>query len=132
MGDSFFYRQYMVTGQFVDVVEQATPLVDQTEQLFQKEDQHREGSPVYICGEPGKELFVVLESCSPQVCVGSTRPSPGGEAFYHVRCGSSSYVGPDVYHFQPVADVHRPYVCNNEKSEPQWALLGFFDCEELA
>merc|ERR1712129_341762 len=108
---------------------------------FQNENQHLPGSPVYICSDTGTgtgtALQVRLETCSPpeaeEVCAGSTRPFPGGSAFYHVRCGSSSYVGPDVYHFQPVADVQRPYVCQNDATaRPEWTLLGFFICEQLA
>merc|ERR1712129_553646 len=95
------------------------------------ENQHLPGSRVYICSGTGTTLEVRLETCSPpeaeEVCVGSTRPFPEGIAFYHVRCGSSSYVGSDVYHFQPVAGVQRPYVCQNDAvARPEWTLLGFF------
>lgn len=131
-GDSYFYRQFMLTGQFVDTVEQATPLVDETEQVFRNENQHLAGSPVYICGVIGNTLEVGLESCSPEICTGSTRPYPSAHAFYHVSCGSSSYVGPDAYHFKPDSDFQRPYVCkDNTNDRPQWELLGYFDCQQF-
>lgn len=134
---SYFNRQYMVSGRFVDMVGLADPWVSQTAQEF-REKETSSGRAVYMCLLEAGFFTVSTASCSKERlrCTGRTIPHevPGKGGlpsqalpFYAVQCGVSSYVGPDPYHFAPTGEFERPYVCHGDSSlRPSWALLGFF------
>jgi len=72
-----------------------------------------------------------------KVCVGSTTPNKMSKALFEVKCGESTYIGSDPYHFAPDGfteddNKKRPYICKNDSTaRGTWKLLGFFpdgDC----
>jgi hypothetical protein len=83
------------------------------------------------CGSPSATL----------VCSGSSTPRSGYVPFFYVTCGSSStYFGPNPYHFTPsfgsrfpghgdISNLVRSYVCDglDISIRPSWKLMGFFD-----
>ena len=76
-----------------------------------------------------------------QRCEGSSVPQPNLSKLFSIKCGSSSYVGSDMYHFATATTSDttftRPYVCDGEDpmTRPQWKLLGYFEagsCDYLS
>ncbi len=66
-----------------------------------------------------------------KVCSGSTTPKADSRALWQVKCGSSTYIGPDPYYFSPDdwtgQGKKRPYICKNDHTaRGTWTLLGFF------
>ncbi len=75
------------------------------------------------------------------ICSGSSTPRSGYVPFFYVTCGSSStYFGPNPYHFTPsfgsqfpghgnIDNLVRSYACEGMdiSFRPTWKLLGFFD-----
>lgn len=64
-------------------------------------------------------------------CTGSTVPQRGKVAIFAIRCGASTYIGEDYYHFAPASaspPYHRAYICagHSQSTHPSWKLLGFF------
>ena len=72
-------------------------------------------------------------------CIGTSSPTQGKKALFHITCGNASYVGSDMYFFSPHKssdqDPIRAYVCADQpKIRPSWTLLGYFsegECEAL-
>ena len=76
-------------------------------------------------------------------CSGFTTPKAGYVPFFYVTCGTSSYLGPDPYHFTPGngdwfnfpgmsnnnSQKIRSYLCAGEVTtvRPTWKLIGWFD-----
>lgn len=66
------------------------------------------------------------------VCVVSTTPNKSSKALFEIKCGASTYIGSDPYHFAPDGfsegdQKKRPYICKNDNTvRGTWTLLGFF------
>ena len=83
--------------------------------------------------ESEKDIAIEAAAASvpTKVCSGSTTPKADSRALYQVKCGSSTYIGPDPYYFSPNdwtgQDKKRPYICKNDNTvRGTWTLLGFF------
>ena len=70
-------------------------------------------------------------------CIGSSVPGTDLEPYYTVTCDTSTYLGPNPYHFSPAQSTTgtydqwtpiRSYVCDGMAStvRPTWKLMGYF------
>lgn len=149
-GKTYYNRQYFVSGRFVEADATARSFASKTTQGMFPADHVNPGRTVSLYSEDGGDSFITTLteyneteplSCGTKRCSGWTTPRSNALPLYAVRCGDSSYVGPDQYVFSWNGGAVRPYMCSfegrapvNATLRPALTLLGFFEqgaCEFL-
>uniref|UniRef100_A0A7S4KCC7 Uncharacterized protein n=1 Tax=Odontella aurita TaxID=265563 RepID=A0A7S4KCC7_9STRA len=156
-GEIYINRQYMILDRFVETASRASSWVNETltdrytadsvvgTALTYASDGTSFGI-IAATAESGSAGSSSSSSCAggggyPYQCQGSTTPhgmsNTSPRLTFHVRCGTSTYTGPDRYAFAPErgseSDPLRPYVCDGQAdgtARPAMMLLGYFgdDC----
>lgn len=138
-GDTYFYQQYIVTGELMKANETASEWVDEVhEDIFHSGE--LTGTDIYLYSTDDKTFGVHVEgqtSCLRGVsrCQGKSVPGFGLSALFAIRCGDQKYVGFDKYVFAPYNDVTKEHISSQCKGipsdvSPDWKLLGFFEKEK--
>eukprot|EP00594_Rhizosolenia_setigera_P011503 CAMPEP_0178955870 /NCGR_PEP_ID=MMETSP0789-20121207/9869_1 /TAXON_ID=3005 /ORGANISM="Rhizosolenia setigera, Strain CCMP 1694" /LENGTH=735 /DNA_ID=CAMNT_0020637597 /DNA_START=199 /DNA_END=2409 /DNA_ORIENTATION=+ len=159
-GDTYMYRQYMMTGEVKEHQEQVDRWVNEAyDDIYHLGELVGHGLELYYIPEKDTDAGTVVLTMASESksffdeikyffeadlrCRGSTVPSLGKVAHFFIRCGEQTYVGSDRYYFAPSrvrvsdSDVIRSYVCAGEEDvsvRPSWKLLGYFEegsCGEL-
>lgn len=141
---SFVHRQFLVNDSLQNISAQAKELHDEAfGKVITPSDFDGRLLEVYTLNSSTFGIAVASDkdatstTCSKGIVVlsGSTVPikinTQQSIAFYSVKCGDTTYFGPDKYHFAPEPDANgmvRSYVCKDEPNGvvPEWKLLGFF------
>jgi len=144
-GEMYAHRQYLINDSFGNIKERAEGLKDGAYgDMITESDFNGRKLEVYqsdgIFGvEAASEQCGDFTTCATYIpssgCVGSTVPSSKELVpFFTIKCGTSTYFGPDRYHFAPEIDEEgmiRSYVCDGQQGVvPEWKLLGFFPKNE--
>lgn len=140
-GETFYYRQYLISGQYEGLDAESVNWRDETLQgkYSGNSDYSALRRPVYLMStgtDGGTEQFGALvadntEACgaATQKCEGSSVPGDGLRPLFNIKCGTEYYVGSDQYHFDPSTDeFQRLYRCNGHTDDERatWTLLGYF------
>lgn len=146
-GNTYYYRQYVITDRLEDIDAQAKEFVSETHQEMYSQGIVA-GRTIRLVSSDGTEFgasvqLPSVEECpGTTYCEGSTTPQVSTFPLFAVQCGTQSYVGFDQYHFAPNRtqgydkDILRPYICDesNTALRAQWWLLGYYEegaCDAL-
>lgn len=145
-GDTYLFRQYLMTGEVKDHQAQLDTWIDEAyEDIYYIGELTGHDLDLYYSSK--KDIAVLTlssdSSCEnvPDTdvrCTGSTVPSYGKVPHFLITCGSgenaTSYIGSNRYHFSPSreseTDIVRSYACDGEEDlsmRPTWKLLGYFE-----
>lgn len=145
-GDTYVYRQYIITGKLSGVEETAPSWIPEVFEDIYPLGEMTNGRWIFLFSTDSDTFGVFLlddkNTCSKGVsrCVGKSIPEPGRKPLFAITCGDQHYVGFDPYFFSPPRvndkDTIRSYVCQGQDMSlrPHWKLLGFFEegsCEFL-
>jgi len=138
-GDALTARQYMISGSYTASNILPRQWVDEAKyDLIEKkksvDDDGSAGTDIqlYISVDGSAFDFAIgNQTCmgGNPWCKGSSTPKFGTKAFFNIKCGTSSYVGSDLYVFasEDEGGVIRSYDTCNDGKRAEWQLLGFFD-----
>jgi len=154
-GSTYTNRAYMIASDLGSVETTAGALVSET---FADEMGPELYSPRTVnIYRSGAANFVVVAAAAAQgtstscassgaslVCSGTSTPKSGNVPFFYVTCGTSTYLGPDPYHFTPsfggsfpghgtITNPVRSYLCDGQDTSirPTWKMMGFFDASNV-
>lgn len=145
----------MLLDRLADVQTSALPWVDETDhQLLTNNDLN--GRRLEMYSENGITYGIAIASAVGGItttcgrgtsrCIGSSVPGSGLEPYFTVTCDTTTYLGPNKYHFSPAQSRTggydqwtplRSYICDGMAStiRPTWKLMGYFpltaDCQAL-
>jgi len=134
-GDTYVYRQYLITGEYNGMEAQGKAWVEEAYEVHIPLGE-LEGDDIHLFSADETSFTVAVGSgtCPQGVnrCTGKSAPGYNLIAHFAITCGSNSYVGSDRYAFSPArasdTDNVRSYVCDGETNDtrPTWQLLGYF------
>ena len=153
-GSTFFFRQYVVTGNYADAAQLSRDFVPHARQGFVTNHSavegfggrelvvharsHSSALPYVAVSTSSAESAVMLAVGCPVVCSGRSTPLPNLRALFHITCGQHSYIGHDPEHFntEPGSPTAvRAYDCGTGDStgdQPTFTLLGFFPLDSCS
>ena len=142
-GDTYVYRQYLITGEYTDMETEGKRWAQEAyEDFFFPGELKGEDITLHSTNTEVFGATVGDGSCEAgeSRCTGKSAPGPNLVAMFAIECGDSVYLGPDQYNFSPsraseTATI-RAYACEGEAIyvRPAWKLLGYFEqgsCEFL-
>merc|ERR1712226_272515 len=138
-GRTYFYRQYFIVDEFLNMDNRGAELAPEAYQGI-RDAGELPGRAVALYSHDASSFGAAVlpggHCAGIKRCEGKTTPQTNTRPLFHIQCGGQSYVGSDLYHFAPAGTPRRPYLCDGETNDVRatWKLLGYFvqgSCEYL-